>query len=146
MGFTPRGSQLEHWVDRLDVEVQQCTELTGTNKPITYQQRCYASTVWFPRYGREHPPQLDRVTAAIAKGKRPVTFRTRKLSPSAPMVLHWRRCGRVGHRRTTIHKSPARATKPGQGSCHTRSCACVSCCKCPGRGTTSGWVGQLDPV
>src|SRR5690606_4720490 len=33
-------------------------------------------------------------------GKRPAPFRTRKLSPSAPMVLHARACGRAGHRRT----------------------------------------------
>ena len=36
----------------------------------------------------------------MAEGKRPVTFRTRKLSPPAPMVLHSGGCGRVGHRRT----------------------------------------------
>src|SRR5699024_7576964 len=47
---------------------------------------------------------LNRVTAVIAQGKRPVPFRTRKLSPTAPMVLHWRRCGRVGRRRTIIHE------------------------------------------
>src|SRR2546429_8568710 len=54
-----------------------------------------------------HPPRggwfdswID-VTAAIAEGKRPATFRTRKLSPPAPMVLHPRECGRVGRRRTT---------------------------------------------
>src|SRR5690606_35548216 len=46
--------------------------------------------------------ELDNVTAVIASGKRPVTFRTRKLSLTAPMVLHRGRCGRVGHRRTTI--------------------------------------------
>jgi hypothetical protein len=61
--------------------------------------------VQFPRYGRERKHNrilfmqdvlvalderyLPRVTAVIAKGKRPVPFRTRKLSPSAPMVLHW---------------------------------------------------------
>ena len=39
-------------------------------------------------------------SAAIAKGKHPVPSRTRKLSLSAPMVLQWRRCGRVGRRRT----------------------------------------------
>jgi len=70
---------------------------------------CYASTVQFPRYGRERnrntihntilnthelvvtleASYLPRVTAVIAKGKRPAPFRTRKLSPSAPMVLHW---------------------------------------------------------
>ena len=27
--------------------------------------------------------------------------RTQKLSSTAPMVLHWRRCGRVGHRRNS---------------------------------------------
>ena len=57
---------------------------------------------------------LSRVTAVIAKGKRPVPFRTRKLSPSAPMVLHWERCGRVGRRRTNIHKRAP--PPPGWGS------------------------------
>src|SRR5215218_8223170 len=47
-------------------------------------------------------PHFHSVTAAMARGKRPVTFRTRKLSLSAPMVLPWRRGGRVGRRRTTI--------------------------------------------
>src|SRR3712207_1720534 len=37
----------------------------------------------------------------MARGKRPVPFRTRKLSLSAPMVLPRRRGGRVGRRRTT---------------------------------------------
>src|SRR5947208_16677081 len=45
-------------------------------------------------------PNIERVTAATAKGKRPAPFRTRKLSPSAPMVLPPREGGRVGHRRT----------------------------------------------
>src|SRR5690349_16805031 len=40
----------------------------------------------------------------MARGKRPVTFRTRKLSLSAPMVLPWRRGGRVGRRRTYFLK------------------------------------------
>src|ERR671932_35678 len=42
----------------------------------------------------------------MAGGKRPVPFRTRKLSLSAPMVLLRRRSGRVGRRRTT---TPRRA-------------------------------------
>src|SRR5690554_6833344 len=50
----------------------------------------------------ERPGQLHRVTAVIARGKRPVPFRTRKLSPSAPMVLRGRPRGRVGRRRTPI--------------------------------------------
>ena len=44
-----------------------------------------------------------RVTAVIAWGKRPVPSRTRKLRPTAPMVLHPGGCGRVGHRRNTIN-------------------------------------------
>src|SRR4051812_31636185 len=50
----------------------------------------------------------------MARGKRPVTFRTRKLSLSAPMVLPWRRGGRVGRRRTTITErgSEPRALTP----------------------------------
>ena len=47
-----------------------------------------------------------RVTAVTAWGKRPVPSRTRKLRPTAPMVLHPGGCGRVGHRRTTITGSP----------------------------------------
>src|SRR3954453_6558517 len=73
-----------------------------------------ASTLWFPIYGREHKQHTLRVdlfetywyihsvSAAIARGKRPVTFRTRKLRLSAPMVLQGRPCGRVGHRRAYI--------------------------------------------
>ena len=48
---------------------------------------------------------LHRVSVVIAKGKRPVTFRTRKLSPSAPMVLPRGRGGRVGRRRTYFTNS-----------------------------------------
>src|SRR4051812_37509303 len=50
----------------------------------------------------------------MARGKRPVSFRTRKLSLSAPMVLPWRRGGRVGRRRTTITErgSEPRALTP----------------------------------
>ena len=42
----------------------------------------------------------------MAKGKRPAPFRTRKLSLSAPMVLHGRLCGRVGRRRTYFETRP----------------------------------------
>jgi hypothetical protein len=60
-----------------------------------------------PHPGQEMVRQVARVTAVIAWGKRPVPFRTRKLRPTAPMVLHPRECGRVGHRRTTTHgKAP----------------------------------------
>ena len=55
------------------------------------------------RFPTHTPPGCvtgQRVTAVIAWGKRPVPFRTRKLRPTAPMVLHPGGCGRVGHRRT----------------------------------------------
>jgi hypothetical protein len=52
----------------------------------------------------------------MAEGKRPVTFRTRKLSPPAPMVLHSGGCGRVGHRRTNIPDEPT----PHAGWAHLR--------------------------
>ena len=59
-----------------------------------------------PEIRTGHPiSYLHRVTAVIARGKRPVPFRTRKLSPSAPMVLHSPGCGRVGRRRTSFRKS-----------------------------------------
>ena len=54
-----------------------------------------------------------KVTAAIAEGKRPAPFRTRKLSPPAPMVLHPNQCGRVGHRRTQLENAPQ---PPGCGA------------------------------
>ena len=41
---------------------------------------------------------------AIAKGPHPFPFRTRKLSPSAPMVLHGQLGGRVGRRREFFQK------------------------------------------
>ena len=88
-------------------------QVTGTNRPRAYTQTspkkyCYASTV---QYLKQHTPPhnsvagalFHRVTAATAVGKRPVPFRTRKLSLPAPMVLHSRGCGRVGHRRTQLH-------------------------------------------
>lgn len=54
-----------------------------------------------------------RVTAVIAWGKRPVPFRTRKLRPTAPMVLHPGGCGRVGHRRNIIQARPRTRKCPG---------------------------------
>ena len=40
-----------------------------------------------------------KFSVVLAKGSHPFPFRTRKLSLSAPMVLHGRLCGRVGRRR-----------------------------------------------
>ena len=43
------------------------------------------------------------VSVVIATGKRPDPFRTRKLSLTAPMVLHPPGCGRVGHHRAQAY-------------------------------------------
>ena len=61
-------------------------------------EHCFQSTI--------HGTDVPSVSAAIARGKRPVTFRTRKLRLAAPMVLQGGPCGRVGHRRTPIEKRP----------------------------------------
>ena len=63
-----------------------------------------------------------RVTAVIAWGKRPVPFRTRKLRPTAPMVLHPGGCGRVGHRRNII-KVESLQTHSGGSPTLTTHCA-----------------------
>ena len=55
----------------------------------------------------------------MAKGKRPDPFRTRKLSLSAPMVLHGRLCGRVGRRRTYFETRPIHHR--GWASLHVRT-------------------------
>src|SRR6266699_3314191 len=59
----------------------------------------------FPGVRQETPDiHLHSVSVAIAKGKHPVPFRTRKLSPSAPMVLRGGPRGRVGRRRTCMKR------------------------------------------
>src|SRR3981081_2026927 len=54
-----------------------------------------------PPTNKHKQPTNNTITmpAATAAGKRPDPFRTRKLSPPAPMVLHPTGRGRVGHRR-----------------------------------------------
>ena len=122
----------DHGVDRPDVEAQQCVELTGTNRPRAchtpnktsdtnvYNTRVHytisepTNTLESPHpQGRERQPK--NVSVVIAQGKRPVPFRTRKLSLAAPMVLHPRGCGRVGHRRTHPNRvnKKARTTRFG---------------------------------
>ena len=72
----------------------------------------------------------------MAAGKRPVPFRTRKLSPPAPMVLHSGGCGRVGYRRPNNFKHstpPWTLYGPRRGAfCHPTGCVAV------GR-HSSGW-------
>jgi hypothetical protein len=82
------------------------------NQQLNNNTTCCNTTVFpTPPGGTGH-----RVTAVIAWGKRPVPFRTRKLRPTAPMVLHPGGCGRVGHRRTTIRKTVESPNQPLVGA------------------------------
>src|ERR1700749_4026145 len=74
------------------------------------------------RTSNKHPVLAEHfhsVSAAIAKGKHPVPFRTRKLSPSAPMVLRGGPRGRVGRRRAYLKEAGPR--KGRAASFHVRA-------------------------
>ena len=78
----------------------------------------------------------------IAVGKRPVPFRTRKLSPPALMVLHPGGCGRVSYRRPKntnkqLHNTNAAPTTPHSGGSRVNSCFRAS----PEQGFGKGQVG-----
>ena len=49
-----------------------------------------------------HARRNKEIAVAIAEGPHPFPFRTRSLSPPAPMVLHGRLCGRVGRCRISL--------------------------------------------
>ena len=98
----------------------------------------FASIVRFPDRHGPIPPgsfrgRSTRFAAAMARVRRPVPFRTRKLRPCTAMVLHPRGCGRVARRRfhtirfppvepprapggflfSPTHARAGRATQPG---------------------------------
>jgi hypothetical protein len=91
------------------MEAPQGVESTGTNRPSdlnTLTFCCSRSLCGSRDTTGNHCSTgyvLLCVSVVIAVGKHPVPFRTRKLSPPAPMVLHRGRCGRVGHRRTSTY-------------------------------------------
>ncbi len=104
----------DHGVDRPGMHTRQRAQWTGTNRPRTYPKTPSThSSKHHTTKPRIHYPvhrpspdtpretQPDNVAAAMAAGKRPDPFRTRKLSPPAPRVLPGRPGGRAGHRRTT---------------------------------------------
>lgn len=103
------------------MEAQQCArEPTGTNWPTLHEttktqqplkdclQPLYKShSTHTPNTGGvEQHKRVTTFAVVIVVGKRPETFRTRKLSPQTPMVLHPTECGRVGHRRNTTQTNP----------------------------------------
>ena len=111
--------------------VPHTTKTLTTNTHVyvrVHACRCYASTTQIPtnkpttglRFHTTSESEVDRVTAAIANGKHPDPYRTRKLSLSAPMVLQPTGCGRVGRRRTFSCRGPPREGWP---SSHFRACS-----------------------
>jgi hypothetical protein len=75
---------------------------------------------------------------AIAKGKHPVPFRTRKLSSSAPMVLRGGPRGRVGRRRTTF----LGAASPKRPPLLLRPACCDWCRPCWRARKVDTWWGK----
>ena len=123
----------DHRVDGSDVEAPRGVELTDPKRPRGLPhaprpaKRGWARDCWCsrplccsghtdrkPRPRGLRRPVSETVPVAMAEGKHPVPYRTRKLSLPAPMVLHAGACGRVGDRRTT-HTIPAGGREPHQG-------------------------------
>ena len=76
----------------------------GRERPECVTRPFFASIVRFPDRHGPIPPgpsrgRSTRFAAAMARVRRPVPFRTRKLRPCTAMVLHPRGCGRVARRR-----------------------------------------------
>ena len=107
--------------------MQQCIQPTGTNRPRAWRptrararfgtlRGCgnaasgVALSVNVSTAGRA--PLSARFPVAMAAGKHPFPFRTRQLSPPAPMVLGGRPPGRVGRRRD-FSRNPLRALARG---------------------------------
>ena len=69
-------------------------------------------------YQRRRPRTAHVVVSVVtATGKRPDPSRTRKLSLTAPMVLHPPGCGRVGHHRAhTTRSAPGGSTRRTPGA------------------------------
>ena len=64
--------------------------------------------------------RLQSVSVAIAEGRHPVPYRTRKLSPPAPMVLPGKLGGRVGRRRDSSRSAASMggaSSFPGPDTC-----------------------------
>ena len=83
---------------------QPLYESHPTHKPP--KTRAHTTRMWGVGSG------YTKLAVVRVLGKRPATFRTRKLSPTTPMVLHPTGCGRVGNRRNhTTNKGVGGRTK-----------------------------------
>src|SRR5690606_23048121 len=101
---------------RPEVYARQRVQLTGTNRPrawilLTFvRSEVLVLAMEFSGAGRASAPPLTQISVAIAVGSHPFPFRTRKLSPPAPMVLGERSPGRVGRRRISHSNGPLRGS------------------------------------
>ena len=106
--------------------------VAGTNESITRTTGRHPARHMDQSFGRVHypvpnpphdPPREHvetrfrgmyntRFAAAMAQGRRPDPFRTRKLRPGTAMVLHPEGCGRVARRRTKTLKGRGHHTCP----------------------------------
>ena len=141
---------MDHWVDRPEVQARQRAQPTGTNRPTrTTHPHAHAPApaperagaggepkprVHYAAQNQPTPPPHTRGAGHQGRapqphhrpgghsgaGKRPDPYRTRKLSPPAPMVLPPPGSGRVGHHRNTHHR-PARGRRPNQAPTPTRA-------------------------
>ena len=68
------------------------------------------SGVQFSGCAEREAPKPAGLPVAMAKGIHLFPYRTQKLSPCAPMVLGWRRPGRVGRCRIPMRKAPRRSS------------------------------------
>ena len=105
------------------MDTPQGAKLTGTNGQPPHTKNLYTrvhSTI--PQHHHTHN-NPTAVAVVIAPGKRPVPYRTRKLSLDTPMVLHPPGCGRVGHHRHPPltrgpHHTPTTPHQPRHGQPH----------------------------
>jgi hypothetical protein len=116
----------DYHVDRPEVDSEQSLELTGTNRPDTYQVRYKTNAIVWP--WKFFSVQLSPATslefrlgvavrikflAVMAAGFHPFPSRTRQLSPPAPMVVGPQGPSRVGRRQIIRPKSPPIARSSG---------------------------------
>ena len=84
--------------------MRQRIQPTGTNRPRAwFELQFYSCSLWSSRGDN---PLDNRFPVALAAGSHPFPFRTRQLSPPAPMVLGERSPGRVGRRRISHGACP----------------------------------------
>lgn len=120
-------------MDRWQVDVRRRMEPSHTNRPEGFLLKHALQFGPRDRTMRLEPAEHSAdethpgLSVATAEGPHPTPFRTRKLSPPAPMVMSWQRGVRVGRRRR--FSSPVDSPAESAG---------VFCFLLPGRGTARG--------